>query len=441
MHNKAIHILHVSAHFGGGVGTILYNVIYELSKFDFYSQQLVLLDNINAKGISCCSNSKINYRDNVAPTDHDLHTQVEQADIVIVHFWNHPLIYKFLHSFSGKTARIIFWCHTNGHNAPQSFTEAMIWFPSTLAFSTDYSYSSPLIVDQPDDFIKHNTTTIFDSAGTNGYENIIHQPHSNFNVGYIGTVNYSKIHREFISICSKINIPNAKFIVCGEDENNIIEQEVIDSGYFDKFDFRGYATDITPILSILDVFGYPLHSGHYGTGEQVLIEAMSAGIPQVVLNNGAEQFVVKNGVTGFVADTIPEYIAAIEELYHDAQLRKTMSEASRQYAIEHYSIGHIINLWRQAFANIVKREKQPCIFSGAENITNDAELFLSSLGKSEASDTYTKALSFFPGDPPEEIKEQLASLPPIYHASTKGSLKHYNTFLQDIRLQYLVNIK
>lgn len=430
-------ILHISAHFGGGVGTILANVIYELSKLEKYSQRLVLMEHINEKGRACCIRSNISFQENVNPSDSSLHKAVSESDIVIVHFWNHPLTYKFLHSFSDKTARMVFWCHTNGHNAPQSFPESILLYPNKLIFSTDYSYFAPTIQKQSEEFKESRTTTIFDSAGTNGYEKLVHRETNYCTVGYIGTVNYSKIHKDFVSISKGIDIRNIRFIVCGEDENNRIEQDVKDKKIDHLFDFKGQISDITPILEELDIFAYPLHAEHYGTGEQVLIEAMSAGIPQVVFNNGAESFVVQNGITGFVTDSIEDYQAAVTELSQNKELHAKMSKASREYAIQNYSIEHIIALWEQNITQLLTEEKKTCLFNSLEPIISDADIFTTSLGNSKAADLYKEALRLYPQKVPDDLLNEIRNLPPMFHSKTKGSIAHYSRFLNDDRLRYL----
>lgn len=44
------------------------------------------------------------------------------------------------------------------------------------------------------------------------YKNIIRKEHHGFNVGYIGTVDYSKMHPNFLNIYEKIDIPDAKLL-------------------------------------------------------------------------------------------------------------------------------------------------------------------------------------------------------------------------------------
>ena len=41
-----------------------------------------------------------------------------------------------------------------------------------------------------------------------------------------------------------------------------------------SFVFTGLVENVVPIYEQLDVLGYPLNPNHYGTGEQVIREAM-----------------------------------------------------------------------------------------------------------------------------------------------------------------------
>ena len=75
---------------------------------------------------------------------------------------------------------------------------------------------------------------------------------------------------------------------------NLLKEEAETLGIADKLEIVGKIPDIKPYLSKFDVFAYPLNPNHYGTAEQVLQEAMAAGIVPVVMNNPAEKILVKH---------------------------------------------------------------------------------------------------------------------------------------------------
>lgn len=75
-----------------------------------------------------------------------------------------------------------------------------------------------------------------------------------------------------------------------------------------------------------DVFAYPLNPNHYGTAEQVLQEAMAAGIVPLVMNNPAEKFLVKHNKTGLISENIEDFNKNLTILFENPELRKQLSK-------------------------------------------------------------------------------------------------------------------
>jgi hypothetical protein len=71
---------------------------------------------------------------------------------------------------------------------------------------------------------------------------------------------------------------------------------------------------------------------HYGTAENVLVEAMSLGLVPVVMNNAAEMAIIRHGVTGFVARTAKECTNWLQILLSSPDLRSRMSHNAIDYA-------------------------------------------------------------------------------------------------------------
>jgi glycosyltransferase involved in cell wall biosynthesis len=78
-----------------------------------------------------------------------------------------------------------------------------------------------------------------------------------------------------------------------------------------------------------DLFVFPSHTDTLGN---VVLEAMSSGMPAVVTDSMGPKELVVNGDTGFVASTDDEFAAAVERLLGDHALRHKMGEAARCFA-------------------------------------------------------------------------------------------------------------
>ena len=154
-----------------------------------------------------------------------------------------------------------------------------------------------------------------DFARVNGIRAV---PHSTFNVGYIGTVDFAKMHPDFFEMSAAVEIPQARFIVCGGGgATQVLRRKVRETGEENRFQLQGYVDDIRPVLALLDVFGYPLCENNYSATDLVLQEVMYAGIPPVVLPFGGTSHMVLHGETGIIARDKSGYAHAIQYLYRN----------------------------------------------------------------------------------------------------------------------------
>jgi glycosyltransferase involved in cell wall biosynthesis len=432
-----INILHITPHFGGGVGTVLFSLISELHKIPNYHHEIVSLEYANSKAKEWGAQNGVTIYEEVSPTDIYLHQKMQYVDIVHLHFWNHPLLYHLLHSFAGKRARVIIWSHVNGHHAPYLFNDYILDFPLLFVTSTPYSSTQKNIIQKKIEWKKEHFRCVHSCSDINEFDGIIPVEHEKFNVGYIGTVDYSKMHHRFLDICEKINIPDVHFIVVGGDSQEDIYNDTEKKRIVDKFSFTGKVDDIKKKLAFFDLFFYPLNRKNYGTGEQVLIEAMSAGIPQVVFSDGPEEYVVQDGITGFVVDDEEDFVVAVKKLYKDRRLLKKMSLASKRYAKENFTINKSVTAWISIYNEALEKDKEKCIFKQLKEEDFALSLFLSALGDCEAADIYRKMLNYFPSTPPIYLQAQHKRQDPVFCGKTKGSVKHYNRFFKNHKLRYI----
>ena len=72
------------------------------------------------------------------------------------------------------------------------------------------------------------------------------------------------------------------------------------------------------------------------------IEYMACGAPVVASPVGEANYIIKNNINGFLADTPEEWASALEKLLQDASLRKRMGVAGRKLVEERYSYQTIV---------------------------------------------------------------------------------------------------
>jgi glycosyltransferase involved in cell wall biosynthesis len=80
----------------------------------------------------------------------------------------------------------------------------------------------------------------------------------------------------------------------------------------------------------MDLFVFPSQTDTFGN---VILEALGSGVPAVVTNQGGPKFLVKPGITGFVAETEMAFIDAVDSLMTDPQLLARMRQAAVEYAL------------------------------------------------------------------------------------------------------------
>jgi len=429
MKKQIIKILHITPHLGGGVGRVVLNYLSKYKNNLDIKHRVVCLDYANDEAKKIAIQIGISLDENLAPNNVALNNLIAESDIVLIHWWNHPLLFDLLVRKKLPPSRVILWSHISGFHPPYVFTGKILEYPDLFVFTTPVSYETRE-VECCSDIIRKKLRVVWSTGGVDHVRFIYPKNHDGFNVGYIGTVDYAKINSNFFSLCNRVEIPNVKFIVCGGSSETEFIKEAQDRGIAEKFDFTGLVSKITEYLSIFDVFGYPLSPYHYGTCDQVLAESMAAGVVPVVLANRMERFMVKDGVTGIVARDELEYVKALENLYFNEELRNSVSCKAKEYACQTFSIDKMIYEWEKIFDEILslpKTEKKWDIsLSGADITAKD--VFLESLGDyAEGFVEYCNSSSV--DDRTAAIKKILElSKHPIWNSETRGTVHHYRHY-------------
>lgn len=430
MTNKCI--LHITPHLGGGVGRVLLNYFTKVKDDQSFVHEVACLDYANDHALDVAKHIGLTLTDRMACNVQQLLTMIAGADIVLIHWWNHPLLYDFLVRTELPPCRVVMWSHISGFHPPYVFTEKIFHYPDLFVFTTPVSYETTDVQNLSDE-IKKKLRVVWSTGGVEHVKNVKPKAHKCFNVGYIGTVDYCKMHPDFLNMCSQVNIPDVNFIVCGGPKEKEIQQEAERLGIDGKFTFTGLVSDITKYLSAFDVFGYPLAPYHYGTCDQALAESMACGVVPVVFSNWMENQMVKDGVTGMVVNNKEEYGNAIKKLYGNKELKAVLSENAKEYARKSFSLEVLKQEWGKVFEEMLVFPK---IVKKWEIGKHNAEIstkdvFLESLG--EYGQEFISYCNTISADEKEmhskKIKELAGS--PIWQARTRGTIYHYNEFFPD----------
>lgn len=363
-----MNILHIATHLGGGVGTVLIN----WAATDKKNKHIFMCLGYNYdRAIHKCRDLDLELSSNV--THKQILDKIEESDLVVIHYWNHPLLVSFLISEELPPSRIIVYSHIAGHSVPYVIPENLYEYADTVVHSSRNAKGAD------------DSNTVMSSGGIERFLDVKRFPDDFFNILYIGTLDYSKISKDFVKICKKISdkVDNARFLVCGTGSSEKdIKESINRLGISDKFSFFGYVPDIKKYLELSDVFLYPLSNTHYGTGEQVIGEAMAAGVVPIVYNNPCEAYIVENNKSGLVVSSIDEAVDATVLLKDNKELTNRLSTEARTRAKEMYSADVFTSKWDNIFKNIIKTDKKKRVWNKVVKNPSGATVLIESLGSS-----------------------------------------------------------
>lgn len=432
--NSPCSILNLLPHAGGGMGVVLRALLTTESKpGNAFMHSVAALEYLNDATRTHLNSHGIPWSDCLAMGDSQerLSALVEAADIVLLHWWNHPLLMRLL--FNGiPPSRLMIWSHVNGFYPPQSFFPELFELPDRFVFATKASLHAPVVKSLPDE-LKQRMRVIRSCAGIpKGAENSSVKA-GPFQVGYVGTVEPAKMHPDFLEICVAAGIP-APCIVAGGPAHEELRTKAKRLGLAGNFDILGPVDDTRPIFSRLHAFAYPLNPTHYGTGEQVLIEAMAFGAVPVVLANLPEITIVRHGETGLVAKNAEEFSAALRLLMENPLEREKLAAGGHSFVIEECGIEHSIKGFHVLFNEILRLPKRPrrLHLPSVEGVKDGSpfHLFLVSCGN-------TPERSFFEKEAPIS---GLESLPQGFTSKSRGTPFHYLRMLgHDPKLESICN--
>lgn len=320
-----MNILHVSSHYGGGVGTVI--------------KGWVNSDKNNNHVLTYLNDIPENKNDYSRLLDVKM---IPDYDFVLCHVWNHPAMFEFLIAREIPACCLLGWSHMSGLHPPY------LLFDKLINFFDAFYYTSPI-----SNACGIEKEYIWSSCDIESFLKIRKKKHKGFNIGYVGTVDFCKMYPGFINICEQINIPDVKFIVVGEGSDlDNLKGQAKSRGLSKKFQFTGLVKDIVPYLEQFDMFLYPLARTHFGTCEQSLGEAMAAGLPCVAFDNPAESFILnENNIAGFIRRNEKEIVATIKIIYNniDTGTMQQLIRNIRRRAQVLYSVEITARQWNNVF--------------------------------------------------------------------------------------------
>jgi phosphatidylinositol alpha 1,6-mannosyltransferase len=150
-------------------------------------------------------------------------------------------------------------------------------------------------------------------------------------VGYVGRITPEKsvrfLHDLEIGL-RDAGVPPFRFLIVGDGS----EREWL-SRNLRAADLPGVrrGEELAQACANMDVFVFPSRTDTLGN---VVLEAFASGVPAIVTSAGGPKFIVRDGISGFVASSDREFIELTSRLLCDGQLRLRMARAAREQACQ-----------------------------------------------------------------------------------------------------------
>ena len=151
-----------------------------------------------------------------------------------------------------------------------------------------------------------------------------------FVLGYVGRLSTEKNVRLLVDIERELlqaGVTNFRFLIVGQGaEDSWLKANLRHA------DFTGvlHGEDLARAYAQMDLFVFPSLTDTYGN---VVLEAMSAGVPAIVSDSGGPQFIVQPGVTGYVSRNLTEFVDHIRSLSMQPQHLLAMRITARNHAL------------------------------------------------------------------------------------------------------------
>jgi glycosyltransferase involved in cell wall biosynthesis len=377
-------VTHILPHLGGGIGKALSGLVEQSTKVnsEFTHDIICLEEPIKRECVDKII--KCGRAVTICPAYDEFEKLIDNSDIIQLEWINNHTIIKYLKEIKSKI-RLIVWCHNNGlypynikdpGKLPPIIPKKLILSSDRFIFTTECSFDIEMVKNILKNHYEYydKLWAIYSSGGFDGFPNpeskdsFSNFSNDNMSIGYFGTINFAKLHPQFVDFIKAINIPGFKVKMIGEYSEEIKNQmnrqcEII--GKPGILEFTGYVPEhmLVSELGSINVIAYILNPGHYGTTENSLLEAMSMGIVPIILDNPAEMCIVKQGKNGLIVKNEKEFAEAIQYLYKDPDYRQKLGINAAKYVRKNFSTEKVNDDFNFHYDNMMNIEKRKINFN------------------------------------------------------------------------------
>jgi hypothetical protein len=293
----------------------------------------------------------------VAPRKDTLSHLLLNADLVVVSYWNHPLLTEFMVWWAVQNFKIplVVSVKVNGLTLPQVLpswvtncaTGIMYSHPDTLSAQEGGFLPKIQKISQPFIHLPDVVTGPKREVG------------SDFFAFYAGSLNRFKRLPNLFDLHDSINLPKVRieYWGAGEDPSTIDRLAKLKFGVH-----KGFSTNIYTDFKDYHLLLNPQSRLSYGSYEKIRVECAWMGIPSLVLKDSRIAIHVENGVDGLIAADEQEYLEKLQWISQDFHVWKSLSEATYHHIRQTYQLEEITSSTLGFY--------QKVFFAGPRSISN-----------------------------------------------------------------------
>lgn len=145
---------------------------------------------------------------------------------------------------------------------------------------------------------------------------------------------------------------NLLFIMIGDGPlRKKLERTVEESGLSGNFYFTGEVSraKVLGYLEQADIFALPSSNEAFGIS---ILEAMSKNVPVVAMNNSGVSDIIRSGVNGYLADSLPEFSSFLEKLIETPALRTSFAQEAIR-GLSNYDWNRICEQTNKVYTSVI----------------------------------------------------------------------------------------
>lgn len=351
---KIVHVIQQVSR-GGGCRATIYLAKYS-AQLAGHDHSILSLESPDIEAVRVAAENNVRIISGLSA--HEIDKLFSETDVVQFSWWNNHAVQRFMRTIS-VPIRSVGWFHVGGAASPQVITPKLVDYFDYAVACSPYTYQAAAIQSLSEVERSARTGLVYGATDFARIDGFTRKPHEGFTVGYIGTLDFLKMHRNYVSMSVGAQIPEARFIFCGSGvARDTIRVEAAALGAGHQFQDLGYVDNIRSMLEILDVYGYPLCPETYAASEMNLQEVMYAGIPPVVFPYGGVKELITHNQTGLIVHSEEEYSHALRYLYERPDERARIGANAHEYAKKVFgahNAGQEINKIYEKVLNLPKR--------------------------------------------------------------------------------------